>query len=789
MRCVSAGPLTQENKPQSANVRVKAGEAEPSQTAPEWRGLPSGPSDPLVACISRALSLRGRDMAGPALTAGLPLPPDGRLTPELAVIAVEASGGHARLVRRRLEDIDAAVLPVVLFLAGRDACVLEGWGPDGAARLSWPARATDPLELPRAELAKVYSGGALLLKPPAEAPDAPGVAQTGHWFWGNLRGVWGDYGQVVLASALINTLALATPIFTMNVYDRVFPNASLITLWSLVAGVGIALTFDAILKWLRATVIDAVGRRVDLRISSTLFRHIADLQMRANLMPAGTVMNSLKDFEQVRDFFGSQTVATVTDLCFAVLFIGVIYYLGGPLALPPAIAFVTVLVLGLIVLIPLRRASAEARARGGAKNAVAVEAITDLETLKAIGGAGRMQARWERQVAESAAANEVSRRWANLATTVSGLAQQAASIGIVIIGVYLSLDGQITMGAVIAAMILSGRALAPTAALTGLFVRGSFAIDAMRGLEQIMALPTDRGGGAQRLNAEITRGALKLEGATLQYPGATQPSLANVSLDVPAGTRIGVIGAVGSGKTSLVRLLSGLYAPDEGAVLLDGLNMAQVEPAVVRRAVQLVPQDPVLFSGTLAENIAFGAPQATDAEILGAARAAGVDAIAAGSEEGFGMRIAERGRNLSGGQRQMVALARALVARPRVLVLDEPTSSMDQQSERRFIARLGAVLENSQVTLVVATHRMGLLDLVDRLVLLDQGRKMADGPKAEVIAGLEARSKAPAARATVARRTVHGKPPVEKPQVENPAVEQPQAEGAPAKAPPEEAGP
>jgi ATP-binding cassette subfamily C protein LapB len=347
-----------------------------------------------------------------------------------------------------------------------------------------------------------------------------------------------------------------------------------------------------------------------------------------------------------------------------------------------------------------------------------------------------MQARWETQVTENALAQERSRGLATMATSVTGLAQQAASIGIVVMGVYLALDGRITMGAVIAAMILSGRALAPTAALSGLFVRASFAMETLRSLNQLMALPSDASAVAGHLNPRISDGAIEVRDVTLTYPQGALPALRNVSLSIAGGEHIGLIGPVGAGKTSLVRLISGLYPPDEGLVLIDGLNLNQISAARLRAEVQLVPQDAVLFSGTLAENIAFGCRDARDEDILHAARSAGVDRIAASHPDGYGMVIAERGRSLSGGQRQMVALARALLPRPRVLILDEPTSSMDSQSERHFIARLKMALQERPMTLIVSTHRMGLLELTDRVVLLNDGRVQLDGMRDKILASL-----------------------------------------------------
>lgn len=699
----------------------------------EWAFRPATP-DALAASICACAKLLGREVRPETLTAGLALPANGLLTPQTALTAAQNSGFRAHLTRRRLANLPTAVLPCVLFLNGREACVLTA--VEGkTATVIWPSQSDDAIQIEWDALQKQYSGHALLLRSPVVSGEDTSLhaVQKGHWYWSVARKFWPDYLQVILASLVINLLALATPIFTMNVYDRVFPNAALVTLWSLVAGVGVALTFDALLKWVRSAVVDRVSRQVDLSVSSAIFRHISDLRLESLNQSSGALMNNLKDYEQVRDFFSSQTVATITDLMFSAVFLGAIYYMGGPLAYPPILAFITVLVLGVCVLWPLRKASNSSRASSSVKNAVAVEAVAELETLKAIAGQGRMQGRWEDSVSSSAQTQEKTRKIASFATSVSSLAQQFSSIGIVVIGVYLALEGTITMGAVIAAMILSGRALAPTAALSGLFTRASFAFSTLKSLNTLMELPSDSQSSSQKLNTPIEDGAYELKAVSLQYPQTEVASLSDISFATKSRERVAIIGAVGAGKTSLVRLMAGLYQPTDGLVLVDGLNISQVGSTVLRRHVQLVPQEAVLFSGTLAENIAFGVPTATIEDVIRAARTAGVDRLASQHPDGFSMPILERGRNLSGGQRQMVALARALLPRPDVLILDEPTSSMDAQSEKLFIQRLQVALTEHPMTLIVSTHRMGLLELTDRVIFLDKGRVLADGSKEDVI--------------------------------------------------------
>ncbi|MEM9577399.1 MAG: type I secretion system permease/ATPase [Pseudomonadota bacterium] len=708
--------------------------------AQDW-DFPVSTTDGLASAVAACMRLRGRDIGVEALLAGMALDNEGKLTPRLALRAAEAHGYRAGLTRRALADIPQTVLPVVLFLKGRDACVLVSMTQE-AAQVIWPSRSDSTLDLPRTELEEHFAGHVLLLQQETEVEGQGETSETGrHWYWSIAARFWPDYLQVIIASAAVNVMALAIPLFTMNVYDRVFPNAALITLWSLVAGVGVALFFDALLKWVRARLVDSVSRRIDLAVSSEIFRHIADLRLDAETQPAGALVNNLKDYEQVRDFFSSQTLATLTDFAFGILFIVVISYIGGPLAWPPAMALGFVVVMGLVILAPLRSASNANRQLTGVKNAVAVEAITDLETLKAVSGQNRMQARWERYVAESAQCQERSKRLATFATTATTTAQQLSSIGIVVIGVYLALEGNLTMGAVIAAMILSGRAMAPTAALASLFVRGSFAFSTLRSLNAVMARPSDKSIPNAALNTRAEDGSFELKDVSLQYAGTKLPAIDTVSFKTGPLERIGVVGPVGAGKTSLVRLLSGLYAPTSGMVLLDGLNMAQLAPARLRKDVQLVPQEAVLFSGTLAENVAFGMPQATNEDLLRVARLSGVDRIAAAHPQGFAMPIAERGRNLSGGQRQMVALARALLPRPRVLILDEPTSSMDTQNEKLFVRSLARVLEEWPMSIIISTHRMGLLDLVDRLILVDGGKLVMDGDKATVLGQLDRTAK------------------------------------------------
>ena len=534
-----------------------------------------------------------------------------------------------------------------------------------------------------------------------------------------------------LAAVLLNLFALASPLFIMNVYDRVVPNNAIETLWVLASGVLVVFGFDFLLKVLRGHFVDTAGRIADIKLASAVFAQVMGLQMAARPVSAGAFANDLREFESLRDFFTSASITALVDLPFLLLFIGVIWLIGGWLALVPAIAVPLVLAVGLLLQLPLNRSIRASLREAAQRHGILVESISGLETIKSVGAESRAQGAWERVVAASAKSAGVSRFYAALATHITSLASNLVTVCIVILGVYQIGAGELTTGALIACSILAGRAMAPLAQVAGVLNRYHQARAALDRLDTVMALPVERPADRRFLHRPRIEGALELKHVTFTYPRQNLPALADVSFRIAPGERVGLVGRVGSGKTTVEKLLLGLYAPDSGAVLVDGTELRQMDPADLRRNIGCVPQDLFLFQGTLRENIALAAPHADDEAVLRAARIAGVEEFAARHPMGYDLVVGERGEALSGGQRQAVAIARALLLEPPILVLDEPTSFMDNAAESRFKARLAAELDGR--TLVLITHRISLLTLVDRLIVLDAGRVVADGPREEVV--------------------------------------------------------
>jgi ATP-binding cassette, subfamily C, bacterial LapB len=700
--------------------------------------------DPLLACLMALTRRRGHPTSASALVAGLPLR-NGQLTPELFARAAARAGLAARSLRRKLDAIDPLALPCVLLLEERRACVLLRLGPDSCS-VVLPDTGLGAVELPRDELAARYAGYALFAQPEARAaavePSAA-AGMGGHWFWSVVLRQWPVYAEVALAAALINLFVLATPLFVMNVYDRVVPNNALATLWVLATGVLVVFGFDFLLKLLRAYFVDVAGRVADLKLASAIFAQVMDLQLAARPTSAGAFANDLREFESLRDFFNSASITALVDLPFLLLFIATIWLLGGPVALVPAVAVPLVVVVGLLLQLPLERAARTNLRDAARKHGVLVEAINGLETIKSVGAESRAQSAWEVQVAASARSAGVSRFWSAFATHFTSLTANLVTVGVIVVGVYQIGAGQLTMGALIACSILAGRAMAPLAQVAAVLNRYHQARAAYGCLNRVMGLPRERSPGRRFLHRPQLGGSLELKQVTFTYPRQNLPALAEVSFKIEAGERVGLIGRIGSGKTTVEKLLLGLYQPDRGAVLVDGTELRQIDPADLRRNIGCVPQDLVLFQGTLRENIALGAPHADDETVLRAAQAAGVDDFVARHPLGYDMIVGERGESLSGGQRQAIAIARALLLDPPILVLDEPTSFMDNAAEARLKARLAEQLPGR--TLLLITHRASLLSLVDRLIVLDAGRLVADGPREEVVkrlAELQARGSA-----------------------------------------------
>jgi len=694
------------------------------------------PADPLLACLLLISRRFERPITGESLLSGLPLV-EGRLTPALFVRAAARAGLASRLAPRPLDAIDDDSLPAVLLLKGRRACVLIGRPEPGRLEIQSPELEGLPNTIDASALADSYLGQAILVRPqPRHASEIDGddAPPSGSWFWRSMARYAPIYYQALMAAVMINFFALALPLFTMNVYDRVVPNAAFETLWVLAIGVGLALAFDFGLRTLRGYLIDLAGQRAEILLSKHIFARVLDIQLASRPVSSGAFAATMREFDTLRDFFAAATLAVIVDLPFTFLFLALIAFLAGGLVIVPLLAIPLVIGAGWLVEVPLQRVYAQAQRSMAQKHGLLIEAVAGLETIKSLECASRMQRAWEVLVGTVAGVGLESRFLSGLAVNISIAVQQLAAIGIIVAGVYRIEDGALSMGALVAASMLAGRALAPLTQVASLLTRYTQSRAALKALDGVMAMPGEHEWGKRVLHRRIENGAIEFRNVQFGYPGSMIDSLNGVSFQIRPGERVGLIGRIGSGKSTIARLILNLYQPKEGAVLVDGIDVRQIDPADLRRAIGYVPQDVLLFLGTVRENIALRIPDADDEMVLKAAWLGGVEDFVARHPQGYELMVGERGERLSGGQRQAVANARAVIGEPPILILDEPTSGFDSTSEARFRERMGSVLAGR--TLILITHRASLLDFVDRLIVMDGGKIVADGPRDAVVAAL-----------------------------------------------------
>jgi ATP-binding cassette subfamily C protein LapB len=722
----------------------------PSASAPYTE---CSPSEALLACVSWICQQARRPVSEAVLSAGLPMA-DG-FSPQCALKALRRLDFEAGLLAHSLDSLPEVLLPIILLLKDQGGAILLSRvslaGEARGYRVIFPASSLTPVEVSHEQLCVLYGGYVIAAQRPLEAShpvEADSSARTSRWLTGTLWRLRGLYASAAWGALLINVLALASIFFTMNVYDRVVPNQAYVTLWSLVVGVLLAMILESSARLARAHLLDTAGRKADLLLGSSLFEQALAIRMEHRPASSGAFANQLREFESVRDFATSATLTAVSDLPFALLFITVIFLVGGPLGWVPLTAVGLILAISLVVQWPLAKVLRESLQLAALKQGVLIESIEGLETLKSVAGEGVMQHRWQAASAQAAHSALRVRKISTWATTAVSFIQQVQTVAIITWGVYLIDDATLSLGALIASVMLCSRATAPLVQVASLAVRFQQARAALQSLNALMALPTDREAPSHCLHELQLTGQLTLREVGFAYPAAPlQPrpvTLSNINLTIQPGERVAIVGAVGSGKSTLLRLFARLYQPTGGQILSDGLDVSQIDLADWRRYTGFVAQDARLFQGTLKDNLTMGCPTASTAELLRVLRLTGLDKMAARHPLGVQLPVGEAGVALSGGQRQLVALARTLLAQPGLLLLDEPTSAMDSQTESAFLQRLHASVE--QRTLILVTHRPAVLALVQRIIVIEDGKVVADGAKARILAWLADREKTGALR-------------------------------------------
>ncbi|MGC7559382.1 type I secretion system permease/ATPase [Pasteurella sp. PK-2025] len=698
----------------------------------------------IIEHLALATQILGSPIAPEALTAQVTRHTQQRINYTSLIEILKTYGFENSLSKRSLLDIPALSVPVVVFLQNDEAAVIYKIEGRGEQR-QYYLRQTDGLSkvLTQQEMETLYFGYCWFIKPKVEADirsELPEYVLPKAWFWKVIWRFKPYYVQVILATFLINFLALVSSLYVMNVYDRVIPNKSYETLWVLSIGVVLAIGFEFVAKLIRSHLTDIAGKKADLIISSAIFRRVMAIRMIDKPISSGSYANNLRDFESVREFMTSASLLALVDFPFLLLFLFVIYLLGGSLVFVPMTLIPLVILVGFLVQPRIARYMNESMREASQRQGLAVEAIDGIETLKANNAVNWAQQRWDKYTAKTSASQIKIKDLSGFVVNFSVAMQQLNTVFLVLVGTYLIHSNheaeRITMGALMAAVILSGRALAPLSQIAGLATRFQQARIALSGLNQIIERPIERDPERQYVRLNQIEGQLAFHHVAFQYQQAGQKALSNVNLMIRPGEKVGILGRIGSGKSTLLTLASGLYEPSEGNVTLDNVDLRQIDPNYLRNQVALLSQSPHLFLGTLRENLDMARHDnfVSDQKLLAALNRFGLLRMVQHHPRGLDMPIGSNGQGLSGGQKQLVALARMTLKDPKVVLLDEPTHSLDQGSEQIVLQALGQWLTNR--TVVVVTHRPQVLQLVDRIIVVDNGEIIMDGKKDDVLARL-----------------------------------------------------
>ncbi len=709
-------------------------------------------SDPLMQCLVALTRLNHKPSSEKVLAHGLPFEPGADKQRLFSIDnpkanfsrAAEKAGFASQLQRRKLEEIPSLVLPAILVLQNDNACVLlEANFEEQTAQVIMPSLDDKPVQVSIKKLKDEYIGYVFFLRKKYQGFNQShltgSVINRKNWFFGTLMKFKGVYGRVLLATFIVNVFVIAGPMFTLNVYDRIIPHNAVDTLWVLAIGVGLIYIFDLILKNIRTYFLENTARRSDVILSSMLFEQAMNLKLCDKPRSVGSFSSIIKDFDGIRSFFASSAITAFIDLPFAVIFLLVIYSINSMVVFIPIITILLILILSIPMRYSIQKTINSTHEATHHRNSILIESLSNLEAIKAFNAGSSMQWHWEESSGFIAGKSQRSRVKSASLSTMTTFLTQLSSVAIIIAGVYLIREGELTMGGLIAVNILASRAISPMAQAVSLMLNFGQMKAGLASLNEFMEKEIERPENKKFIHRPHLKGDIEFKDVSFNYPEEQNSAISKISFHIKTGEKVGVIGAVGSGKSTIGRLLLGLFDPNEGSIFIDGLDINQIDPADLRNNFSYVPQDVTLFSGSVRDNITLKSPHASDDSIIRAAKIGGVNGFTDRHPQGLDLQAGERGSRLSGGQRQSVAVSMAFIEQCPVVLLDEPTNAMDFNTEAQVISNLGDVTKGR--TTIIITHKPSILRIVDRLLVMDKGKLVMDGPKDEVLAKLGGKSK------------------------------------------------